>query len=147
MKITAVKKIGDKYLINNKLLVPYVKENKYYGLLTNWFNLNKDVEIAEDKEIKLSDAEIEYVKKKNKLISKTNDPAMNLWDIQRIEALFCLYIQEAPTPFIDGLSEARGETKRVIAKKILNKSNDYLYKLGKVTGQMQMQKKYQQEDK
>jgi len=66
---------------------------------------------------------------------------LKLWDIQRIEALFCLYIQEAPTPFIDGLSKARGETKRVIAKKILSKSNDYLYKLGVATGEMQIREK------
>jgi len=143
MKIKTVKKIGEKYLINNKILVPYVKENKYYSLLDSWLQMNKDIELEEETvvEDKLSNVQIEYAKKKNKIFSKLRDPAMNLWDIQRVEALLCLYVQEAPTPFIDGLSESRGETKRVIAKKILSKSNDFLYKLGKATGQMQMQEK------
>jgi hypothetical protein len=140
MKITSVKKIGKRYLINNKISIPYVKENKYYDLVTKWIKDNPNSLEKKDEDAGLADFEIEYSEKKNKVLNGSNDPAIASWDIQRLEALLCLYVQEAPTPFIDGMSEAKGETRRVVAKKILNKSKDYLYKLGKATGEMQLKK-------
>lgn len=139
MKIVKVKKIGNKYLINDKLLVPLVKGNRYYDKLSQWLKkVDENTLETEPAYTNNIDAEVNYSKKKNKLLKSAGyDIAMPSWETQRMEAILHLYIKEAPTPFIDGLAEARGETTRVVAKKILNKSNDYLKKLGKITGQMQ----------
>ncbi len=146
MKITSVKKVGNKYLLNNKILVPLDKENKFYGALTNWLEMNKDIELAEEPadQTSMSQADIDYSIRKNRILNSLGNydkSTKNTWQMQHMEAILHLYIKEAPTPFLDGLSEAVGETKRVLAKKILSKSSDYMYKLGKATGQMQVQKK------
>lgn len=139
MKITKVKKVGSKYLINDSLLVPLVQGNRYYNKLSEWLKKVDESTIeSEPVEIDASEIESNYSKKKNKLLKGSGyDIAMPSWETQRMEAIMHLYIKEAPTPFLDGLAEARGETTRVVAKKILHKSNDYLKKLGKLTGQMQ----------
>jgi hypothetical protein len=145
MKIKTVKKIGEKYLINSKILVPLDEKNKYYNLLSLWLDKNKNIQLMEDvDDNKMSEVETDYAKKRNEIESASvggDRSSVDTWPIQHLEALLHLYVKEAPTPFLDGLSEARGETKRVLAKKILGKSSDYLYKLGKATGQMQVQKK------
>lgn len=144
MKIFKVKKIGDKYLINNKILVPLVPDNRYYKKLSEWLKSTSEDMIEKEPAIDVNAkaVESEFSERKNKLLQSVQyDMAMPSWETQRMEAILNLYMQEAPTPFIDGLAEARGETTRVVAKRILNKSNDYLNKLGKITGQMQIKLK------
>jgi hypothetical protein len=141
MKILTVRKDGDRYIINDEISVPYVIGNRYYKDLSEWLKNNPNDVIDNVVNTDTNEYDLNYSESKNKILSKKFDPAVATWDIQRIEATLCLYVQEAPTPFLDGLAEERGESKRVLAKKILNKSKDYLYKIGKVTGQMQMKQK------
>jgi len=77
MKIETVKKVGNKYLINNKILVPLVKENKYYNILSEYLSNNsEDVSILHSGE--LSIAQEKYSEDKNKLLNKFIDPAIKI---------------------------------------------------------------------
>ncbi|GMB89864.1 hypothetical protein NHP190002_05430 [Helicobacter ailurogastricus] len=57
------------------------------------------------------------------------------YERQLQDSITCFKEPNGPTPFLDGLAKARGEDRRLLAKKILDKSEAYTKGLTKLLGQ------------
>ncbi|MDR1694123.1 MAG: hypothetical protein LBR70_02900 [Lactobacillaceae bacterium] len=113
-------------------------ENKILGFDNDGLFLRAiDKELSLLKADKLSEINVIYESRVSQVNSESPQSEILTWDIQKIEAEKYILDSSSPTPFIDGLVEARKIDKSALVDKIISKVSAYNSFMSSLTGERQ----------
>lgn len=148
MNIETVKQKSNGYLVNGSMSVPLDESNKHYQEVKNWISLGNtptpaftDAEVAAyNKEQAKQQALETYNQQVKALIGQVPNTELSSWTKQEAEARAFIASSTATTPMLDQLLVSRavkGETKTILANKIIANADAYAVAYAKVLGEYQ----------